>query len=91
MAAWITQNNPKTLEEKLSIADDYGRYSYAATGWLQLNENSDREFGDYFFYQVQKDSDGRYFWMPIDMYQYETETIVPLSGVNNTYMQHFTG
>ncbi|HOL41469.1 MAG TPA: hypothetical protein PLY78_06530 [Methanospirillum sp.] len=32
MAAWIVQNNPDNLENMLYIADNYGRYSYAATG-----------------------------------------------------------
>ncbi|MBN1166811.1 MAG: ABC transporter substrate-binding protein [Methanospirillaceae archaeon] len=45
-AAWIIQNNPKTLDEMLYLADNYGEYSYGATGWLKLNENGDREYGD---------------------------------------------
>jgi len=89
MAAWILQNNPSTLDEKLYLADTYGKYSYGATGWLKLNENGDREYGDYYFYQVKKDDNGKYAWIPVYVYMNGSNTIVPLSGVNNTYMQHF--
>ncbi|MFH0966677.1 MAG: ABC transporter substrate-binding protein [Methanobacteriota archaeon] len=89
MAAWIMQNNPSTLKEKLYIAGSYGKYSYGATGWLKLNENGDREYGDYYFYQVKKGDDGKYTWVPVYVYMNGSNTIIPLSGVNNTYMQHF--
>ncbi|ABD41751.1 amino acid/amide ABC transporter substrate-binding protein, HAAT family [Methanospirillum hungatei JF-1] len=88
MAAWIEQNNPKNPEEMLYIADNYGKYSYAATGWLKLNENSDREFGDYYFYTVDKSEDG-YYWKPVYVYKYESDTIQSLNGINNTFMERF--
>lgn len=89
MAAWIVQNNPETLEDMLYIADNYGRYSYAATGWLKLNENSDREYGDYYFYRVEKTDDGGYYWKPVYVYKYESDSVFPLEGVNNTFMQRY--
>jgi hypothetical protein len=88
MAAWIVQNNPKNPEEMLYIADNYGKYSYAATGWLKLNENSDREFGDYYFYMVDKSEDG-YYWKPVYVYKYESDTIQSLNGVRNKFMERF--
>ncbi|HWQ68227.1 MAG TPA: ABC transporter substrate-binding protein [Methanospirillum sp.] len=89
MAAWIMQNNPSTIKEKLYLADNYGKYSYGATGWLKLNENGDREYGDYYFYQVKKGDTGKYTWVPVYVYMNSSNTIIPLNGVNNTYMQHF--
>ena len=91
MAAWILQNNPKSVKDGLYIADNYGKYSYGATGWLKLNENSDREFGDYFFYQVQKNTQGTYSWMPTNMYESDTNSVISLTGLNNSYMNHFAG
>ncbi len=91
MAAWILQNNPKSVKDGLYIADNYGKYSYGATGWLKLNENSDREFGDYFFYQVQKNAQGTYSWMPTNMYESDTNSVISLTGLNNSYMNHFSG
>lgn len=91
MAAWILQNNPKSVEEGLYIADNYGKYSYGATGWLKLNENSDRENGDYFFYQVQKNVHNQYSWMPITMYESDTNSLISITGLNNSYMNRFTG
>ncbi len=90
MAAWIVQNNPDTLEDMLYIADNYGRYSYAATGWLKLNENSDREYGDYYFYRIEKTDDGRYYWRPVNVYKYESDSVFSLEGVNNTFMQRYS-
>ncbi len=90
MAAWIVQNNPKSSDEMLYIADNYGKYSYAATGWLKLNKNSDREYGDYYFYTVEKSDDGRYFWKPTYVYSYENDFIFSLQGVHNTFMQRFS-
>lgn len=89
MAAWIIQNNPGSFEDMLYLADNYGKYSYAATGWLKLNENSDREYGDYYFYQVAKGGDGRYSWVPAYVYLYGSDTVMSLDGVNNTFMEHF--
>jgi len=89
MAAWIMQNNPSTLEDMLYIADSYGKLSYGATGWLKLNKRGDRQFGDYFFYQVQKGEDEVYTWIPISMYLDETNSLVPLVDSNNTFMQHY--
>jgi hypothetical protein len=74
----------------LYIADNYGRYSYAATGWLKLNENSDREYGDYYFYRIEKTDDGRYYWRPVNVYKYESDSVFSLEGVNNTFMQRYS-
>lgn len=90
MAAWIVQGSPNNTDDMLYIADNYGKYSYAATGWLKLNENSDREYGDYYFYTVDKSDDGRYFWKPTFVYSFENDFIFTLQGVNNTFMQRFT-
>ena len=89
MAAWIMQSNPSTLEEMLYIADSFGKLSYGATGWLKLNSKGDREYGDYFFYQVQKGADGAYAWVPVYLSMDESGTIVPLNRSNSTFMQHF--
>ena len=91
MAAWIMQSNPSTLEDMLYLADTFGKLSYGATGWLKLNKNGDREYGDYFFYQVQKKTDGEYAWVPVYMYADELDTIVPLVHTNSTFMQYYGG
>jgi branched-chain amino acid transport system substrate-binding protein len=90
MAAWIMQSNPSTLEDMLYIADSFGKLSYGATGWLKLNSRGDRQFGDYFFYQVQKGEDETYSWIPVSMYLDETNSLVPLKNTNNTFMQHYS-
>lgn len=89
MAAWIIQNNPSTLDETLYIANSTGKYSYSATGWLKLNENGDREYGDYYFFQVKKGEDGKYSWIPVSVYMSGSNIILPLENVNNPFMEHY--
>ena len=89
MAVWIMQNNPSDLAETLYIADSFGKYSYGATGWLKLNENSDREYGDYYFYQVTKSTDGEYRWVPVKAYMYQSDSIISLDGVDNIFMRQY--
>ncbi len=88
-AAWIIQNDPKNLDEMLYLADNYGEYSYGATGWLKLNGNGDREYGDYYFYQVKEGDDGSFFWVPVTVYMDETNMVVPLASVTNPFMDHY--
>lgn len=89
MAAWIMQSHPSALEDMLYIADSYGKLSYGATGWLKLDAQGDRQFGDYFFYQVHKEGDENDSWIPVAMYLDETASLVPLKQTNNTFMQHY--
>lgn len=89
LSAWILQNNPSSLNESLYLADNYGKYSYSATGWLKLNDNGDRKYGDYFFYQVVKTDNDSFTWVPTLVYRSDTNTILPLESVNNTFMQNY--
>ncbi|MDX8551588.1 ABC transporter substrate-binding protein [Methanospirillum sp. J.3.6.1-F.2.7.3] len=89
MAAWIMQSKPSTLDEMLFIADSYGKLSYGATGWLKLNTRGDRQFGDYFFYQIMKNADGTYSWIPVSMFLDESNTLVPLTDTDNIFMKQY--
>lgn len=89
MAVWIMQNRPSDLAETLYVADSFGKYSYGATGWLKLNENSDREFGDYYFYQVTKSENGEYRWIPVMGYMYQNDAIISLDGVDSLFVRQY--
>lgn len=89
MAVWIMQSQPSDLDEILYVADSFGKYSYAATGWLKLNENSDREFGDYYFYQVAKGEDGQYRWVPVMAYMYQNDAVISLEGVDSLFIRQY--
>jgi branched-chain amino acid transport system substrate-binding protein len=87
MAARILENNASTLEENLNIADILGNNMYGATGWLKLDKNGDREYGDYYFYLPQKGPDGKLKWVPCFAYLNGLNTTIPLTGVNNTLLE----
>ena len=89
MAAEILQKNPESVNDMVSLAASAGNQYYGATGWLKLNANNDREHGDYFFYTVIRNEDGTYQWKPVYSYLDTMNTIIPLTGVNNTFTQNF--
>lgn len=89
MAARIIESNASTLDENLNVAEMIGNNLYGATGWLKLDTNGDREFGDYYFYLPQKGADGGLKWVPCFVYLDELDTTIPLTGVNNTESSSF--
>ena len=89
MAAHIIENNMSTLEDNLFVADNLGKTTYGATGWLKLNENGDRETGDYYFYLPGKGTDGSYKWVPCFAYLDSLNATIPLIGMNNTLLDRF--
>lgn len=86
MATRIVEHNMSGIQDNLYLADYLGKTSYGATGRLKLNENGDREFGDYCFYQMRKGDDGKYTWVPSFTYLYGMDTTIPLVDLNSTTM-----
>ena len=87
MATRILENNASTLEQNLIFAEILGNNMYGATGWLKVDKNGDRKYGDYYFYLPQKGPDGTIKWVPCFAYLDELNTTIPLSGVNNTLLE----
>lgn len=87
MGARILENNASTLEENLKFAEILGNNMYGATGWLKIDDNGDRKYGDYYFYLPQKGADGTIKWVPCFAYLDGLNTTIPLSGVYNTLLE----